>query len=395
MIQSDTTPTPLEKEVATTSRRRTLSIGLPRCADPSERRFPITPEGAQLLTDQGFTLVMEERAGASIHYTDAQYARSGVVTATRADALACDIVLSMAPLEVPDLRRMRRGAMLMTLLGSGRLSKDAIAELLRRNIVTLALDLMEDSDGCTPFADILDEIDGRAAMARASSLLADPDHGKGILLGGVAGVVPCEVTVIGSGLAACSAARSAAGLGAIVRMLDYDVYRLRAACRDLGPAVVGATLHPRALISALRTADVIVNTAVSPAIVFDADAVAAMKKGVVIFDLSTPDGKAFPTLPHVDLASSSPVDIDAEKPSRVCYVNAGSLVPRTAAMALSDAFITMMRSIHSCEGLTNALKLLPGLQRAALTFMGRAVNADVAAAAGTRHVDINLYLTLS
>ncbi len=79
----------------------------------------------------------------------------------------------------------------------------------------------------------------------------------------------------------------------------------------------------------------------------------------------------------------------------MCYVNAGSSVPRTAAMALSDALITMLRDIVTCEGITNALKLLPGLQRAAFTFLGKAVDPDIAKLGGTRHVDINIYLTLS
>lgn len=388
-------PTPAEQEVLTAPVRRTFSIGLPRCNDASERRFPLTPEAARQLTDNGFTVRMEAGAGATIHYTDAQYAQCGALVGSREDALGCDIVIHLAPMPVRDIQRMRRGAMLLSLFQLRRQKAASVRELLRRGIIAVALDLIEDTAGNTPFADILAEIDGRAAIARASSLLADADHGKGILLGGVAGVMPCEVTVIGSDLAACAAARSAVGLGAVVRMLDHDVYRLRAASRDLGPAAVVSSLHPRSLAGALRTADVVVYTPVSPELSLGLDEVASMKKGVVIFDLSDCPGKAFPSLPMVDLTVSSPVDIAPGKNSRVCYVNAGSLVPRTAAMAMSDAFLTMIHDIVTCEGLTNALKLLPGLQRATYTFMGKPVNPDIAAIAGMRHVDINIYLTLS
>ncbi|MDE5929885.1 MAG: alanine dehydrogenase, partial [Muribaculaceae bacterium] len=122
----------------------------------------------------------------------------------------------------------------------------------------IALDLIENSDSRKPFADILNEIDGRAALAIASSLLADSVHGKGILMGGVAGIVPCEVTVLGSGFDALAAARTAIGLGATVRMFDNDSYSLREADRMLGPAVITSAMHPRVLVSALRSADVVV-----------------------------------------------------------------------------------------------------------------------------------------
>ena len=210
-----------------------------------------------------------------------------------------------------------------------------------------------------------------------------------------AGIVPCEVTVIGSGISACAAARSADGAGALVRMFDHDVYRLRRAERQLGGRVVTSALHPRVLSNALRTADVVIYTGVNPLPVFDRETVDLMKRGVIIFDLTSDCGRAFPSVPTIDLALASPLDISLTEPSRACYINAGSAVARTAAMALSNTFITMLRDLVDCEGVTNALKLLPGLQCAALTFLGKPVSAEVARKVGMRHVDVNIYLTLS
>ncbi len=392
---TDSTPSVMPQEVTTVMGRRKFTIGLPRCNDASERRFPITPEAAKLLSEQGFSIFMEDGAADVIHYTAAQYSAAGVQIVSRDEALRCDIVIHLAPLASKDIRRMRRGAMLLTLMTLCRQTPDTVRTLLKQSIIAIALDRITDSRGNCPIADILAEIDGRAAIARAASLLADAKHGKGILLGGVAGVIPCEVTIIGSDLAACAAARSASGVGALVRMFDHDVYRLRRAMRELGPTAVGASLHPRGLQSALRTADVVVYTDVTPMPEITPEMIAEMKRGAIIFDLTANCGKAFPSLPVIDLASSAPVDISPTATSRVCYVNAGSSVPRTAAMALSDALITMLRDIVTCEGITNALKLLPGLQRAAFTFLGKAVDPDIAKLGGTRHVDINIYLTLS
>ncbi|MCM1348970.1 MAG: hypothetical protein NC338_06110 [Firmicutes bacterium] len=387
--------TPLEQPTMVASRRRLFSIGLPKSLDFSERRFPLTPEGARMLVEQGFSITMEAGASESIHYTDNQYSAAGVKIGSRNESLGCDIVIHLAPLSAGDIRKMRRGAMLFTLLSINRLKTDALNALLDRHVIAMAIDLIRDQRGNLPFNDLLAEIDGRAAMARASSFLADSVHGKGILLGGVAGVGPCEVTVIGSSIGACAAARSATGAGAIVRLFDHDVYRLREATRTLGPSVIASAMHPRVLSNALRTADVVVYTGVTPPPCFDAANVAQMKRGVIIFDLTDCPGKAFPSLPTIDLAVASPLDISPTEESRACYINTGCAAARTAAMALSNAFATMFYQLTDCEGVANALNLQPGLQDAAITFLGKIVNRRVAQIAGRRAVDIRIFLTLS
>lgn len=378
-----------------TPRRRSVTIGLPKCSDPNELRFPLTPEGVKMLVDEGFSVRMQAEAAASIHYTDEQYTRCGAQIVGRTEALRCDIVVHLSPLTPSEVRSMKRGALLLCLLGNCSQPRDTLLALLHQNIVSIALDLIEDRRGNTPFADILSEIDGRAAIAIASSLLANAVNGKGILLGGIAGVVPCEVTVIGSGIAACSAARSAVGAGAIVRMFDNDIYSLRHAGRELGAGVTGSTLHPRVLASALRTADVVVATDTTTPVRIDREMIAEMKRGVIVFDLVHSSERAFPSLPVVDLASAAAFASVDKGSTRVAYINAGSAVPRTAAMALSNAFLTLFTDMITYDGITNALKLVTGLQRATFTFFGRAVNPMVARAAGVRHVDISIFLTIS
>ncbi len=374
---------------------RGFSIGLPKCDNPSERRFPLTPEAAGQLIERGFRVKMQEGAAECIHYTDNQYMRAGVSVGTREEALGCDIVIHLAPLELPDVRKMRRGAMLLTLLKPHEQCAASIKELLRRHIIAIAIDLIEDERGCTPFADILAEIDGRASIAMASSLLADAQRGKGILLGGVAGIVPCETLIIGSGIAACAAARSAVGLGAMVRMYDNDVYSLRRASQELGAWVITSSLHPRTLGNALRSADVVVVCETREPFSVSREEVSAMKRGVVTFDLASDDGAAFPSMTAVDLAQASAVESSAKIDNRICFVHAGCAVARTAAMALSNTFLTLLQSIVTCEGVSNALKLLPGMQRATFTFFGKIVNPRIAAGVGMRNVDISIYLTLS
>ena len=388
MVENDRQGVVQPQEVLTADRRRSYTIGLPACDSGSERRFPLTPEGAGLLVDAGFSVRLQEGAAAAIHYTDMQYMRAGADVTSRDSALACDIVLHLAPVKAADVRRFKRGAVLLTLLNDTCQDADAIKELLRRHVTTIAIDRITDKNGHTPFADILAEIDGRAAMALCSSLLARPDHGKGILLGGVAGIIPCEVTIIGSGIAACAAAKSATGLGAMVRMLDNDIYRLREAGFRTGPGVVTSAIHPHVLENALRSADVVIATEVNPRYTIGSGLVEIMKKGVIVMDLNFDSAPMFPSMRVLDIT-------DADKTStvtRVCYTGIGNAVPRTAAMALSNTLLPLMRRISDCESATDMVRLIPDVQPAVVTFMGKAVNRRIAKLAGLRHMDINLLL---
>ena len=199
----------------------------PCCSFRATARYSRGPEGAAILTERGYAVKIEAGAASALHFTDAAYLRAGASAAPRREVLAADIVISLTPPRPADITAMRRGAMLLTMLRPEAQTREGVRALLDRHIIAIALDLVEDSEGNTPFADILSEIDGRSAIVGAAAMLATPYGGKGILLGGVAGIVPCEVTILGSGIAARAAARSAFGLGAMVRMFDNDVYSLR------------------------------------------------------------------------------------------------------------------------------------------------------------------------
>ena len=364
-------PIPLEELLSAKTGKRSVVIGLPAAGGVVEHRFPLTPEGAGMLVSRGFCVKMEKGAAEYIHYSDAAYARCGVEIVERAEALAADIVVYLPPMEVADARRLKKGSLLLSFIHN----REA---------------------GHRPFADILHEIDGRAAIAIASSLLADAVHGKGILLGGVAGVVPCEVMVIGSDMAAVAAAKGAIGMGAIVRIFDDNIYRMREAAAMLGPGAICSSLHPRVFENGLRSADIVVATDTAPRCgVVGADLVGTMKRGVICFDLTSAPGSAFPSLPLVDLDLASPSDNSVSEPTRLCYINAGNAVPRTVAMALSNTFVTMLDDLTVCDGVANALKLKDGLRKAAYTFLGKCVNPVVARIAGLRSVDINLFLQFS
>ena len=388
-------PIPLEEVLKATNVSRQAVIGLPASRGMLDHRFPLTPEGAGMLVARGFRVKMERGAAEHIHYSDDAYARCGVEITERAETLAADIIVYLPALDIADARMIKRGSLLLTFMHATEDDADVLRTLLKRHVIARALELLTDDAGRYPFADILREIDGRAAIAIASSLLADAIHGKGILLGGVAGVVPCEVMIIGADMAAIAAAQTAIGMGAIVKIFDNNVYRLRDAQRMLGPGATGSSLHPRVFESALRSADIVIATdAAGQAGIVDASLTGVMKRGVICFDLTGNPGSAFPSLQVIDLDLASPSDTSSG-PTRLCYVNAGNAVPRTVAMALGNTFVTMLDDILVCDGVANALKINAGLRAAAFTFLGKCVNRRVARLLGIRAVDINLFLQFS
>jgi alanine dehydrogenase len=393
MMEHTHTPTPLEQLLDMALGKKSLTLGLPATREATDHRFALTPEGAAMLVERGVVVLMECGAGRVIHYEDMRYVRAGVQIVSRDEAFAADMVLHLPAISAADARRMRRGAMLLSMFNTGKQQLDAVQVLLERHIVALALDLVKDTHGNPTFADILSEIDGRAAIAVASSLLADARYGKGILLGGVAGIIPCEVTIIGADAAGIAAAKSALGTGALVRIFDDNIYRLRCATQMLGPGVATSALHPKVLLSALRSADVVIASHIDHPHVITDDVVLCMKTGVVVFNLDGMQSVSFPLLTNVDLAG---VEARRHGARRACFVNVAGAVPRTTAMAISNTLVTMFDDILSCSGgLSNAIKLHPGIQSAVYTFMGRMVNARMAANLGLRAVDINLLLQFS
>lgn len=377
-----------------------ITLGLPRNPDHGDRRFPLTPEAVRTLKhDFRFKVIIEAGAGHEIHYNDEAYSSKGARIGSRNEALQCDIVVTAAPLSTFDIKKMRRNSTLWTVMEPTLLDRSMVEALLERSITTVSLTALKRPDGHKPVADILDEIDGRAAVSVAAGFLADGVHGKGILLGGVTGIVPCEVVIIGAGTAAIAAAGSARGLGATVRIFDNDPCRLRKAEAALGHSVIGSSLHREVYLSALHSADVIINTVKtdpSPAAIVDGSDMYQLKKGAILFDFNnTSEIPVFPALKRIDLSPA--VETLPSLTERRCFVNPGSAVPRTSAMALSNAIVPLLSDLALADDRTfmDAVRMNSFLGTGLVTFGGKLVNRETAMSTGLKWVDPSLFLHLS
>lgn len=386
--------TPQEQAQATASRQRHLTLGIP--APVRDRRLPLTPEAAAIISEYGIEVRIQQGAGVFVNYPDNRYAAAGARLTNRAEALDCDIVVSVEAPSADDAARMRRGATLLTLEAQVD-NAAALKALLERRICAISMRQIQDTQTRHPFSDILGEIAGRAAVTMAATRLAEVDAdttaGKGILIGGIAGVVSCEIVIIGSGIAARAAASTALGLGATVRLFDDDTYGLRAAMDAAGGRLICSAMQPHVLQNAIAMADVIILTPTAMPYIISAASMSAAKRGVLAYDITDYDMCPLSPMDTVDLA-------DTERPhtrphDTVCFRNLSAVVPRTTAMALSNALISLLPDLVDTRGVNSIASLRSGIQRAVYICMGHVTDADLARSTSRQFIDIALLGRLS
>lgn len=341
---------------------KAITIGLvANYTDTDETRFLLTPEGCGLLTSAGFKIVMEQGAATDISFPDSAYSEFGAEIATRAEALRADVVLSYQPLHVRDIRKMRKGAMLMTMMGDGLFEAPVVKALLERRITAGCLDNMSSHNDEKIFADIVDEIDGRGAVIYAQEFLSYVGGGKGVLLAGVAGLNPCEVLVIGDGTTAYSAARAAMAAGAYVTLMNNDISQLQMARQYCGDKLNTIAIHPRVLFNKVKSADVILIGECTRHFEFPKNLSIALKDSVYVLDFKET---------HPSLS-----------------------VPRTVAMALSNVLVNFFDEMVLKGGPESMIANTPGVQDGLITYRGKLVDKLVASYLSLPCVDIKVMIS--
>lgn len=371
---------------------RRLSIGLPAEHNGGEKRFPLTPEGVALLTQAGFSVSIERGAGESIKYSDLHYTEAGAQAVEAGEVFGCDVIIKITPLNEQEAALVRPGVLLLTLLQPQYQSASVIKMLMQKKVTAVAIDRVADEQGRFFFADILDEIDGRAAIVLASELLSNRSGGKGVLLGGVPGVAAAEVLIIGGGLAGRAAARAACGLGALVRVFDNDFYRLRATQLEVSPSVFTSNMHPHVLENAMRSADVVIGTEVPDRGRLGMNYIEMMKRGALLFDLRMDKGGCFET----SSCSEAPCNKVYEQCGvlHYCLSSVGSAVARTASMALSNLLVPLLMALNDATMIYGHIKSDDRLRNAVYLFGGKLTHKELSIRLGLPCYDMALFMSM-
>lgn len=337
------------------------SIGLlANYPDSEETRFFLTPEACGILISCGLTVSMEAGAGVDISFDDDAYAEQGVAIVDREKALSAGVVLSYEPPHAADLRKITPGAALLCIMSPELFDPESINILLERNITMGCLDNMYSHNEVPIFANIIDEIDGRAAIMYAQEALSFLGGGKGVLLAGVAGINPCEVLIIGEGMSVIGAARAAHAAGATVTVMNNDVTILYQMKSELDNDAIMLSIHPRVLCNKAKSADVIILGPTSRPFEFPKNLMGVLKENVYMLDMRD-------SQPSVS-------------------------VPRTVAMALSNVLIHFLEEIVFKHGFEGMVATAEGVQRGIVTFRGKLVDKLIGTYLGLPSVDISVML---
>lgn len=376
--------------------RASLVIGVPRESQKQEKRVPLTPETVSLLVESGYRVLVEAGVGFTINYTDSYYAESGAeIVETPQEVFQADIILKILPPTLEEVAMMRPRATVFSFLHIHKLSHSLLEFMTEKKINALAYELLYDNTGISPFVTSISEIEGTYSITLAAELLSNAHGGKGILLGGIPGISPTEVVVIGAGMAGTMAARAALAMGASVKVFDNDVVKLRTIRHELGNLVFTSTLQPNVLRNVFRSADVAIGAMqyINKTHFYriSSDLIREMKQGAVIIDIRMAQGGCFETTMEACLPDH-PAVFEKYGVLHFCEASLSSRVARTASIAMSNIFVSMLSSMADCDGLDNFARFDRGFAVGFYLYAGKMVNRYVGHHFNMPVTDIGLFL---
>jgi alanine dehydrogenase len=367
-----------------------VKVGIPKEIKDNEHRVAATPEGVRELVRAGHEVFVETSAGEGSAISDEDFAAAGAAMVLDAGSVfeQADLIVKVKEPQPSEVASLREGQILFTFLhlaADGNLTRS----LLERQVRAVAYETVQTSDRKLPLLAPMSEIAGRMAPQVGANALERPHGGRGVLLGGASGVAPAQVVVLGAGIAGGNAAQIAAGMEAVVTIVDRNVDRLREIDRIWRGRIQTAASSSLAIERLSLTADLIIGAVLVPGAraprLLSAADVRAMTPGAVLVDISIDQGGCFETS-HVTTHSDPTYVVDGVV--HYCVGNMPGAVPRTSTYALTNVTTPYAVQIASL-GLEDAIRADPALALGVNTYGGQVTNAGVAGAHGLAFVPID------
>lgn len=352
-----------------------MNIGIPKERRPFEYRIGLTPAAVQSLSEDGHTCYIEHNAGLGAGFSDQDYEQAGARIAYSPHEVfgRADLLTKVARPLTGELEWLRPGTVITGMLHLTSARQDKIDLLLRKEITAIALEQAQLEDGSLPVLHPMSQIGGRMAAQIAAMLLQNNAGGKGILLGGIAGVPPAEIAVIGAGVVGTYASQAFLGMGAHVTVLDTSLEALQKIYERF-PNVTTMLSTSRNLQRVCSYADVVVGAVLvrgeRAPIVVTREMVRLMKPRAIIMDISIDQGGCVET--SRPTTHEHPTFIE-EGITHYCVPNIPGVVARTATHALSNAALPYIRRIAN-QGVEAAIAEDRSLETAVSTHRGELVH---------------------
>ncbi len=386
---------PQEKLQAVKEGGGKLFIGLPKEGTMKENRVALVPSSVSSLVAIGHRVIVESGAGEKSHFSDHDFSEAGAqIVHSKKEVYQANVVLKVAPPNMEETQWLREGQIIISPLQIPMISKELLLTLKNKRVIAVAMEYLQDQDGSFPLVRMMSEMAGYSAILKAAELLTISSGGKGVLLGGISGVPPAKIVILGAGVVGEFAVRSALGLGAEVCVFDNNIYKLMRIQNRLGRQLFTSALNPHDLEKELLDADVVIGaihseTGRSPVVVTE-EMVMKMNPGAVIIDVSIDQGGCIETSEVTVQDQPTFVKHDV---IHYCVPNIASNVARTASIAGSNILSPILLQAGETKNIEQILYNNAGLRHGVYMYKGALTNEFLGSQFDIKYTNLDLLIT--
>ena len=394
LISSSFSYETLEEKLDIKPKGESLLIGIPRETVFKENRVPLTPEGAGVLIANGHRVMMESNAGIGANYNDRDFSEAGVkIVYDKQDIFNCDVIVKSGPVSEEDCQLAKPNCNIISPIHMPLLKKSLLEKMMEKRITAISFEDLKDDSGHNPIVRSMSEIAGSAVMLVAGQYLSNANDGKGVLVGGISGIPPTKVIIIGAGIVGEYAARTAMAMGASVKIFDNSIYRLKRLQNNIGARLWTSVIEPKILAKQLKTCDVAIGALSSEGgrtpVVVSEDMVSQMRPGSVIVDVSIDHGGCFETS---SVTSHEKPVFSKYDVIHYCVPNIPSGFARTASQAISNVLMPLLLETGEDGGIEKIVWHKMNVRSGIYLFKGSLTNFYLSEKFGLKYTDLNLLI---
>ncbi len=384
----------LEEKLDIKPKGSELVIGIPKETAFQENRIALTPDAVGVLVSNGHNVIIEHNAGDASHYRDKDYSEAGgKIVYDKTEVYRAPLLVKSAPVIEEDLPFLQPNQVIISPIHLSVLKAEILEKMMEKKITAISFENLKDDSDSYPIVRSMSEIAGSAVMLIAGQYLGSANHGKGVLLGGISGIPPTKVIIIGAGIVGEFAARAALALGASVKIFDNSVYRLKRLQNNIGQRMWTSVIEPRILAKQLKTCEVAVGALGSdsgrtPMIVTE-EMVSNMRPGSVIIDVSIDRGGCFETS---EITTHEHPIYMKYGVIHYCVPNIPSGFARTASQAISNVLMPLLLEAGDEGGFENLIWHKVHLRTGIYLFKGALTNFYLSQRFDLKYTDLNLLI---
>lgn len=385
---------PKESAALIAQKQRSLAIGLPNEVSLQENRIALTPDAVGLLVRNGHEVIVEKGAGERSKFTDNEYSNAGArIVYSHQEVFDANVILKIEPLVEEEFEFLKPNQTLISTLNMPNLEKSYFEKLNQKKVTGIAFELIQDKVGDFPIIRVMSEIAGSTVMLIAAEYLSSVHEGRGIILGGITGVPPTKVVIIGAGTVGEYAARTALSLGADIKIFDKHLYRLQRLKYAIGQNVYTSIIDSETLLDAITRADVVIGAmraedGIAPMVVTE-EMISKMRDNSIVIDVSIDQGGCFETS---EMTTHRDPIFKRHGVIHYCVPNIASRVSHTASITLSNVFTPFLLQTGTVGGIEEMIFAKQWFMKGVYCYRGNITNYGISQKFNLKYRDLALLI---